>query len=391
MLNLVALLSGRPARVAVSASAIALAIACGPSPSTPTPQTPAKPKGPVVATVAGVDVTVSDLEKKLEEQSPFVRARYSDPEKKKELLAAEVRFRALAAEARARGFDKDPEVEEAINKIIVQRLTREEFDGRVNLKDVTDAEMLAYFDAHKADYQKPEMVRASFIALTQQNRDEAKKLATEAQKAAADPKAKDDRAAWKGLVEKYSTDAESKPAAGDLRYLSREDAVARFGEEAAKWLFGSDEQNEVSPVIATSTGFAVFKRTGKRKAIERTFEQVKNQIKNVVYREKRTAAFNTFVESLEKKHGAKSFPDALSSLKIDVTPAMLNGGDDGHGHGAHGGMMGGEGGGMMGGEGGAAGAGGAGGDGDDGAAGAPSGAGGAGGAGGAPPKPLAPG
>lgn len=387
MLNLVALLSGRPARVAVSASAIALAIACGPSPTTtPTPNGPTKPKGPVVATVAGVDVTVSDLEKKLEEQSPFVRARYSDPEKKKELLDAEVRFRALAAEARARGFDKDPEVEEAINKIIVQRLTREEFDGRVNLKDVTDAEMLAYFDAHKADYQKPEMVRASFIALTQQNRDEGKKLATEAQKAAADPKAKDDRAAWKTLVEKYSTDAESKPAAGDLRYVSREDAVARFGEDAAKWLFGSDEQNEVSPVIATSNGFAVFKRTGKRKAIERTFEQVKNQIKNVVYREKRTAAFNTFVESLETKHGAKKFPDALSSLKIDVTPAMLNGGDDGHGHGAHGGMIPGEG---LGGEGGN----GAGGD-DDGAAGAPSGAagaGGAGGAGGAPPKPLAPG
>ena len=145
-------------------AAVLATLACNPPPG----GAPAKKEktGTVVATVAGQKVTVEDLQKKLEEQSPFVRARYAEAEKKKELLDGQVRFEVLAAEAKSRGFADDPEVEEAIKKIIVQRLTREEFDGRVQLKDVTDAELETYFNDHKGDYQKPEMVRASFVAIT---------------------------------------------------------------------------------------------------------------------------------------------------------------------------------------------------------------------------------
>jgi len=313
-------------------AAVLATLACNPPPGGP----PAKKEktGTVVATVAGQKVTVEDLQKKLEEQSPFVRARYAEPEKKKELLDGQVRFEVLAAEAKSRGFADDPEVEEAIKKIIVQRLTREEFDGRVQLKDVTDKELETYFNDHKGDYQKPEMVRASFVAITHVAGDaDAKKTADDVQKAAADPKKKTDRNAWKDLVTKYSTDEATKPAAGDLRYLSRADALTRFGAPAAEWLFASDEQDAVSGVFAIPDGYAVFKRTGKRKAIERTFDQVKNQIKNVVYREKRTAAFNTFVEDLRKKYDVKTFPEKLDQLKIDVNPAAVNQLDDGHGHG----------------------------------------------------------
>lgn len=318
---------------AVVVACAALAVSCG-VPAGPGDKKPkAEKTGEVVATIGGDKLTIDDLQKKLSEQSPFVRARYAETEKKKELLDAQVRFEVLAHEAETRGYADDPEVEDAVKKIIVQKLTREEFDGRVQLKDITDAELQTYFDAHKADYQKPEMVRASVI--TVKNTPDGKKAIDDARKVAADPKKKEDRNAWKDLVTKVSTDEASKPAGGDLRYLSRDDAVSRFGQPAADWLFGSDEQNEVSAVFESKDGLHVFKRTGKRKAIERSFDQVKNQIKNVVYREKRTAAFNAFIDELRTKYGVKTYPEKLDQLKIDVNTAglMPEGGDDGHGHG----------------------------------------------------------
>lgn len=308
------------------------------------PQTPTKkaPVGEPLAVVAGQPLTVEQLQKKLDDQSPFVRARYAEPGKKKEFVDGQVRFEVLAAEARARGYESDPEVEEAVKKIIVQRLTREEFDGRVQLKDITDVELKAWFDAHKADYQKPEMARASVVTIAfgegKLTKDKAKAAADDVVKQAA-AKA-DDRALFKTLVEKHSTDEATKAAGGDVRYLEKADVEARFGKAAAEWLFSAEDINAVSPVFEHTTQagdvMVVLKRTGRRKAIERDFEAVKNQIKNVVYREKRTAEFNVFVESLKQKHKVVVHEDKFDKLKITAPPpgaAM----DDGHGHG--GGMM----------------------------------------------------
>ena len=68
----------------------------------------------------------------------------------------------------------------------------------------------------------------------------------------------------------------------------------------------------------------VLKRTGKRKEITRTFDQVKNQVKNVVFREKRTAAFGGFVDELKQKHGVQVHADKIDKLlKISRRPWTL--------------------------------------------------------------------
>jgi peptidyl-prolyl cis-trans isomerase C len=302
----------------------------------------AAPQGEPLATVAGKPITIEQLQKKLDDQSPFVRARYAEPGKKKEFVDGQIRFEVLAAEARARGYENDPEVEEAVKKIIVQRLTREEFDGRVQLKDITDAELKAYFDAHQADYQKPEMARASVVTIAF---GEGKALTKEKAKAAADDVVKqatakaDDRAFFKSLVEKYSTDEATKAAGGDIRYLELGEVEGRFGKDAAAWLFGSEDINAVSPAFEVKTragdAFVVLKRTGRRKAITRDFDAVKNQVRNVVYREKRTAAFNSFVEELKQKHKVVVYEDKIERLKVDTSATPPDGLDPhgGHGHG----------------------------------------------------------
>lgn len=304
--------------------------------------------GEPLATVAGKPITVEALQKKLDEQSPFVRARYVDADKKKEFVDSQVRFEVLAAEARARGYENDPEVEDAIEKIIVQRLTREEFDGRVQLKDVTDAEMQSWFEVHKAEYQKPEMARASIVAVAygpgRLSKEQARAAADDVSKQAAAKK--EDRPFFKTLVEKHSTDPATRAAGGDIRYLTAADVEGRFGKEASTWLFSSEEQNAVSPAFEQpgsdgNGNFVVFKRTGRRPAIARGFDDVKNQLRNVVYRDKRAKAFTTFVDELKVKHKVEVFEDKVAKIMVDPNLAKLplDAHDDGHGHGGHGAPM----------------------------------------------------
>lgn len=295
----------------------------------------AQAAGEPIAKVGNTTITVEQIQRRLDEQSPFVRTRYADPEKKKEFLDSQVRFEVLAAEALARGMDQDPEVLEATKKIIVQKLTREEFDGRVKLQEITDAELQKYFDEHQADYQKPEMVRVSDIAVAfGSDKAKAQKTAEEVQKKAADKSKLEDRNYFKELAAQYSTDETSKRAGGDLRYLTAAEVEQKLGAAAKTWAFAAETVNEVSPVFEGADAFHVVKRTGRRKEITRSFDQVKNQIKNVVYREKRTASFNAFVDGLKKKHGATVYEEKLDKVKVNAQlPPGMNLPDDGHGHG----------------------------------------------------------
>lgn len=62
-----------------------------------------KKSGPAVAEGGGITVTADELKARLDEQSPFVRARYATLERKKEFLENLIRFELLAKEAEKNG------------------------------------------------------------------------------------------------------------------------------------------------------------------------------------------------------------------------------------------------------------------------------------------------
>src|SRR5215831_17389865 len=87
----------------------------GARPAASDPGAPLKGQNPedLKGTVAsGRDFTISvgDFQKRLNEQSPYIRTRYTSLERKKEFLDNMVRFEVLAGEAQRKGFDKDAEV-----------------------------------------------------------------------------------------------------------------------------------------------------------------------------------------------------------------------------------------------------------------------------------------
>ena len=86
----------------------------------------------------------------------------------------------------------------------------------------------------------------------------------------------------------------------------------------------------VGPIDGGDGNFYILKQTGHRKAIDKSFEDVKRQIRNRLYREKRTQAQKDFVADLKIKANIKTFEEALLKVQIDTSSPAT----DGHGHGA---------------------------------------------------------
>jgi peptidyl-prolyl cis-trans isomerase C len=277
----------------------------------------AKPKGPpqtpeelgaAVAVIDGYTITVDDLQERINNQSPYVRARYTSLERKKEVLDSLIRFEVLANEALRQGLDKDPEVVRAMKQVMIQKLLKHEFDTRVKPSDVSEAEMRAWYEANSAQYNTPEMVRVAAIIL----RDKA-----QADKIAAEAKAKPDLKKFRELVTKYSEDDATKTRGGDLKYFAQDSKD--IPPEVIKEAWTLAKTGDVTGPVKTSKGYFIIMQTGRRKPVARSFDEVKRGISNQLFKEKRDKAIEDFVKGLRGKAKITIDEKALAAVRVDTS------------------------------------------------------------------------
>ena len=290
----------------------------GAGPTAP-PQSAAELSAPL-AKIDDVTITVGEFQERINRQSPYIRARYTSLEQKKEFLDSLIRFEVLAKEAYKRGLDKDPEVVRTMKQVMIQKLMRDEFDAKVTADSVTDDEMKKYYDANVADYVKPEEVRASAIIL--KNKAQADRVLLEAKGDAGKT-----NKGFRDLVGKYSQDEETKLRGGDLRYFDMQSKD--LPAPVIKAAFALVNTGDVSPVVDAGNGtFYILKQTGRRKAMTKSLDEAKAQIRNKLFREKRLQAQKDFVDNLRGQAKIEINEANLAKVRIDTSAS----GDDGHGH-----------------------------------------------------------
>ena len=283
------------------------------------PQSAEELKAPL-AKIDDVTITLGELQERINRQSPYIRARYTSLEQKKDFLDSMVRFEVLAKEAARRGLDKDPEVVRTMKQVMIQKLMRDELDAKITADTVSDDEMKKYYDANVAEYVKPEEVRASAIIL--KNKAQADRVVLEAK---GEP-GKTNKG-FRDLVTKYSADEDTKLRGGDLRYfdITSKDVPAAV----AKAGFGLVNTGDVSGVVDAGNGsFYILKQTGRRKSMTKTFEDAKAQIRNKLFRDKRLQAQKDFVDNLRAKAQIEVNDANLAKVRVDTSSAV----DDGKGH-----------------------------------------------------------
>ncbi len=263
-----------------------------------------------LARVDGVTITVKQLQDNINRQSPYIRARYQSKEQKRVFLDNLIRFEVLAKEAERRGLDKDPEVVQTLKSAMITKLLKDELEHGIKPEDVAEADMKAHFDAHQEEFNKPEEVRVSAVVVGK------KAQAEEVARLARSQDGKSNKA-FRDLVSKYSSDEVSKLRGGDLRYFARESTeVPRPVIEAA---FALEKTGDVAGPIAAGGTFYVIKQTGRRKAVVKTYEQVKRQIQNDLYKDRREASQKQFVEQLRAKAKVEVIEDNLKKVRVDTS------------------------------------------------------------------------
>jgi len=257
----------------------------------PAAEAPAKPVDPnaVVATVNGKAVTEADLtiaEGDLDQQF----SRLPAEQRRAAALSAVIEIRLLANEAEAKGLDKDPEFQRRMEFLKDRALHSQVVEQEVS-KAITDDEIRARYDKEIAAAPPVNEVHARHILV--KTKEEAEAII----------KQLDAGAKFEDLAKEKSSDAGSGANGGDLGFFGPGQMVPEF-EKAA---FALEPGSYTKEPVQTQFGWHVIKVEDKRTQQPPAFDQVKDQVRSLLLRDK-------YFELVKSLRGA---------AKIDVTDPEL--------------------------------------------------------------------
>jgi len=279
--------------------------------------------GAVVAKVGNETITADDLKKRLDETSPFLRARYNTLERKKEFLENLIRNELLAQEAQRQGFDKSQAVKDQMKRAMIQELIRHQLDERLTGADIPDAELKTFYEAHLDDFVKPERARVFHIFLPAQD---AREKAEARKKAAALLKDIDVREkkgevnAFQTVALKESKDPLSAPMGGDLRFLSRDELAKAYTPELAAAAFDLKNPGDKSSPIDTSTGVEMVRLQVKTVPLNRSFDESKDSIRGRMARERRSREYDDWMKKLRDTTQVVINEAELEKVQVETGP-----------------------------------------------------------------------
>jgi peptidyl-prolyl cis-trans isomerase C len=236
------------------------------APATPAPA--AVDPNAVVATVNGQSITEADLvmaEGELSKQF----AQLPPEQRRAAALSAAIEIKVLAAKAVADGLDKDPEFQRRA-AFLQQRALHGEMVEKEVVDKVTDQDVRARYDKEIAAQPAVNEVHARHILV--KTKEEAEAII----------KQLDGGADFQKLANEHTTDPSGKTNGGDLGYFGPGQMVPEFEKAAMALEPGSYTKQPVQ----TQFGWHVIKVEDKRPQQPPPFEQVEEQARSAVIRDK---------------------------------------------------------------------------------------------------------
>jgi peptidyl-prolyl cis-trans isomerase C len=252
-------------------------------------------------------ITVGDLERSINSQSPYARSRYQSMDKKKELLDDMVRLELFNKEAQRRGLTNDPELSRTIKELIAQRLMKDEV-AKVKMEDISDSDTRDYYEAHRTAFNQPEQVQVAWIVVKDAS-DARRVLADGRIKAAAGDEA------FRRLVAESSQDPVTKDKGGLLPFF--DDTPRAMPKEVIDAAFSLANPGDVSAPVKVPTGLAILKLVARKKAVSRQYTDVKQQLRNILYRDRQQERKTALEKELREKSNLKIDEAKLTSVRIE--------------------------------------------------------------------------
>lgn len=286
-------------------------------------------KGTPVVTFEGGAITLEQLQSYIAQMNPQARTRLETPAQRREYAEGLARFELFAAEARRRGLENDPAVQEAMKRALVQQLLSKEFDEKT--EPVTEKEISGFYETHKAEFIQPARSRYSHLRVPapQGSGDRAaKKQKAQALREKALKLQPLDFDAFDALIPEASGNPAAQRTEVDTQLVTSEELKAKLGPEVAAAAEKLKQPGELSGVVEDSQGFHLLKLTDVRPAKNQTLESVGPQVRARILRERRDARVAKFTEELQSRAGFRTDEATLQKLQVDpqapqTTPAGL--------------------------------------------------------------------
>ncbi len=251
----------------------------------------------VVAEVNGITITESEIrlaESELDQQF----AKLPEEQRRVAALTALIEIKLMAEKAKSAGLDQDKDFRERMRFLEARALHSAIVEAEVAGK-VSDEDIRARYDKEIAGATPENEVRARHILL--KTEDEAKAVIAEL----------DAGADFVKLAAEKST-GPSGPNGGDLGYFGAGQMVPEF--EQAAFALSVGEHTKVP--VKTQFGWHVIKLEDKRTKQPPAFDQVKEQVRSLILRER----YLELVKSL--RDNAKvdiKDPELKKALEADTT------------------------------------------------------------------------
>lgn len=250
-------------------------------------------KDVVIAKVGDAEIRQSDLDLAVANLDPQL-AQLPDEQKRVAALSGAVDVKLLAKDATAEDLQDTPDFKARMQYLGDRELHAAYFKKHV-VDGVTPEEVKARYDKEIATLPKEDEVHARHILL--KTEDEAKAVIAEL----------DAGKDFIELAKTKSTDP-NKSEGGDLGYFGKGRMVKEF-EEAA---FAMEKGTYSKTPVKTEFGYHVIKVEDRRAAAPPAFEQVEQQVRNLVMRDK-------YLELIDK---------AKAATKVEVMDETLRKGYD---------------------------------------------------------------
>ncbi len=236
-----------------------------------------------LARVGSEVITVEDFQEAMR-----LRPVGDDPAAREALLKELIEFRVLVQEARARGYDRDPQIQRAYERLLANKVRADLEAARSTPSEITPQEIERYYREHETEFTVPTKIRLAMIFVEAPNSfTEEKRAQRRARIEEAWRKSQSDD--FTRLAAEYSYDQVTKYKGGDLGYFveglggADPDAMEPAAREAG---FALSDVGEISQIIETEKGYYLLKLLERQPRIIRPLASVRNQIVSHLQRDR---------------------------------------------------------------------------------------------------------
>jgi parvulin-like peptidyl-prolyl isomerase len=264
---------------------------------------------PILGKAGDYVVRKSDIDRMLSYYAEETRNQLREnPAEMETLVKRLLQIKIVAEVARKEKFDQRPQIKKQLDHVADDFLSRE-YLAKVVMQEATvsDADLKEYYTQNKQRLGVPEQVRARHILFR------VDPAAAESEKNAARARAE---AALKrlqagedfaGLAAAQSDDESTRAKGGDLGYFAPGRMVPDFEDVA----FYTDP-GKISDIVETRYGYHIIQVEDHIEARERSFEEVKEFIREKLHKQLALFKLEKFIEQATESSGMRIYSDRIS-------------------------------------------------------------------------------